>query len=751
MGQFYRGAEATFLDDAMFKLPYELMGKIIEKKDKEVNDSIDTLTAYSDKLKADVLEEDSPQLRAKIQEYQQRIDKTIQNIQNDPMNYNLQTGEIKTLSRDITRDWSSTGQIGTMEANKKQFLAEKERIADLVKAGKLDPAIATIEEAKIREKYKGEGGLKWNKEAQKAENALDIQNQYFKVDFDEKFLTHMKPDEWSEEYDSARGMYIYTNKNSGKQLTREDIIQTYLTQLQSDTPTLYAANRYGQLGGEQDLPGYEGVNRINEAVYYETVKGKDGKEQQVLRTNPNNYWGRKAEAAARVFEQRERNTSQSMKDNTYAQKLAEEERNKPEEVIIDVETNLGKKNYSSASSATTWTVNNTTLSTLQTEIGKVAEQNGIKPGTAAYKAIVSGNTKALQDLFVDPKTAEKYINRFNNVNMEINMQKAAIEQFNIDHAKELKALVKDPKKDKAVLDMNPANWSPAQKALYDKKMSEQKVIATNQGVATFDGLNMNNETQKEVKKVVASHILTGTGSFTAAQGLPSVKLGGARVRYLNPDNKMYTTDLSPSRKVAVTHKGKVYYFDRHSSSNQYRIGKEFVTVDPKNVLVTYPHRGEVNMNLYAQNGHINTTKAITDDDGNTIYGYQTMEGGKMVDITVDQDNTAPSRMLDNSKENYIQTSFKVGSFGIDATVKGVTTPRLQDAWDRSYEQRNIETTKLKYGNSFKIEAKAPNGAIYKIENGKYSIITSTSKQEITDPSVKMKMDQVIFYRAPITQ
>jgi hypothetical protein len=747
MGQFYRGAEATFLDDAMFKLPYELIGKVIEKKDKEVNDSIDTLTAYSDKLKADVLEEDSPQLRAKIQEYQQRIDKAVQGIQSDPMNYNLQTGEIKALSRDITRDWSSTGQVGTMEGNKKQFLAEKERIADLVKAGKLDPAIATLEEAKIREKYKAEGGLKWNRESQKAENALDIQNQYYKVDFDEKFLTHMKPEEWSEEYDTARGMYIYTNKYSGKQLTREDIIDTYLTQLQSDTPTLYAANRYGQLGGEQDLAGYEGVNRINEATYYETVKGKDGKERKVLKTNQDNYWGRKAEAAAKVFEQRERNTSQTMKDNTYAQKLAEEERNKPEEVIIDVETNLGKKNYSSTSSATTWTVNNSTLTNLQSEIGKLAEQNNIKPGTAAYKAIVSGNAAAIQKLFVDPKTAEKFINRFNDVNMEINLQKNAVNQFNTTYAKELKTLGNNGKG----LAANPALWTPAQKAFYDAKMKEQKVIATNQGVATFDGLNMNNETQKEVKKVVSSHILTGTGSFTAAQGIPSVKLGGARVRYLDPNNAMNVTDLSPTRKVAVTHKGKVHYFDRHSSSNQYKIGKEVVTVDPKNVLVTYPHKGEVNMNLYAQNGHINTTKAITDDEGNTIYGYQTMEGGKMVDITVDQDNTAPSRLLDNKKENYIQTSFKIGSFGVDASVKGVTTPRLQSAWDNTYEQRNIETTKLKYGNQFKGTVPGPNGSTYEVDNGQYFIKTNTSKQLITDPSVILTIDKAILYKTNTTE
>lgn len=742
MGQFYKGAEATFLDDAMFKLPYELMGKIIEKKDKEVNDSIDTLTAYSDKLKADVLEEDNPQLRAKIQEYQQRIDKAVQSIQSDPMNYNLQTGEIKALSRDITRDWSSTGQIGTMEGNKKQYLAEKERINDLVKAGKLDPAIATIEEAKIREKYKAEGGLKWNKESQRAENGLAIRDQYYKVEFDEKFLTHMKPEEWSEEYDTPRGMYIYTNKYSGKQLTREDIINTYLTQLQSDTPTLYAANRYAELGGDQDLAGYEGINRIGEATYYETVKGKDGEERKVLRTNQNNYWGRKAEAAAKVFEQKERNVSQTMKDNAYAQKLAEEERNKPEEVIIDVETNLGKKIVTANSSAITWKVNNTSLSNLQTEVGKLAEQNNIKPGTAAYKALISGDTVALRKFFVDPKTADNFINRFNSINMELNLQKAAIKQFNETYAKELKTLGNSGKG----LNNNPALWTPAQKAFYNSKMAEQKVITTNLGVATFDGLGMNNETQKEVKKVVASHILTGTGSFTAMQGIPSIKLGGARVRYLDSNNKMYTADLDPKKKVTVTYKGQPYYFDRHSSSNQYRIGKEFVKVDPKNVLVTYPHQGEVNMNFYAQNGHVNTTKVIKDDAGNTIYGYQTLEGGKMVDITVDLDNTAPSRILDNEKENYIQTSFKIGSFGIDATVKGVTTRRLQEAWDNTYEQRNIETTKIKYGNKFNGSAPGPNGTTYKVENGKYYIISNTGKQPITDPSIILSIDKAILYK-----
>ena len=40
MGQFYKGAEATFIDDAMYKPPYELMAAVIDKKDKVIDDTI---------------------------------------------------------------------------------------------------------------------------------------------------------------------------------------------------------------------------------------------------------------------------------------------------------------------------------------------------------------------------------------------------------------------------------------------------------------------------------------------------------------------------------------------------------------------------------------------------------------------------------------------------------------------------------------------------------------------------------------
>jgi hypothetical protein len=753
MGQSYRGTPAEFIDDAMYKAPYELIGKVIEKKDREINDTIDGLMAYNEKLKADVLEEDSPQTRSKIQEYQQRIDNTIQTIQSDPMNYNLQLGEIKSLSRDITKDWDPNGYMGTMIGNKQSFLAEKARIAKEVEAGRLEPHIAEIEEARIREKYRAQGGLKWNSEAQRAENGLSIQDQYYKVDFDEKFLTHMKPDEYSKEWDSLSGMYIFTHKRTGKNLTKEDIINTYLTQVGADTETQYAAQRYRELGGEGDLPGYEGITDFNNAVRYEKVKGKDGVEYNVLKTNPDNYWGRQAQAAAETFEQKSTGVSDTRSVNSWAVKEFEIKNEEGDDIIIDANVVLGKKNYSATSSANTWATNNAGLANLKSQMSNLAKQNGLKEGSAEYNAIMSGDETAIRTFFTDPTTANKFITQFNDINMELNVQKAAVNNFNKTFSKELKALGKGNE----ILSEDPSEWTPAQQKLYNEEMKKQKVKVGVTGTATFGPANLNKATKTEVKKATSGHILTGTGTFESLQGLPSLKLGGSRVRYLNENNKTYTSDLSPKRKVSVTYNGKQYYFDKYSADNTYSIPdpnsksgvNKTVKVRPTDVLVTLPVKGDPSLNLYAQNGHINQSAKIegTAMNGQPIYGYTTMENGKAVTITVDEDNTAPSMFLDNEKQNFIKSNIKVGSFSSEVHVKGISTENLDKVWAENYEQSNIETTKMKYGSMLTTDIVPYNedtNAV--IENGEYYLISDTRKELITDPEVKLRMDKKIFYK-----
>ena len=52
MGRFYETTAPEFVDDAMFKLPYEQMGAVLLAKDAKVGDDIEAATALGELLKA---------------------------------------------------------------------------------------------------------------------------------------------------------------------------------------------------------------------------------------------------------------------------------------------------------------------------------------------------------------------------------------------------------------------------------------------------------------------------------------------------------------------------------------------------------------------------------------------------------------------------------------------------------------------------------------------------------------------------
>jgi hypothetical protein len=397
------------------------------------------------------------------------------------------------------------------------------------------------------------------------------------------------------------------------------------------------------------------------------------------------------------------------------------------------------KNSSAESSGRTWSTNNASLTNLKGELGNLAKANGVKEGSDAYNAIISGNTAAIKAMFTDPKTAEKYIKKYNDINMEVNMQKASVKQFNKTYGTNLNE--------------DPNTWEKKDKDFYNQQMSK-KPIQQVSGKATFNGLGMNAATQKEYTTAVEQGIVNGVGTFTTTEGIPSMKYNGAKVRYLDKNNRMYSTALDPSKKVSITINGKTYFANKVSPASLYYINGKNVKVDPRNVLITEASNGPVNLPYYAQQGHLQSAEVFVEEDdskGNKVkvktMGFRTMEGNKMVDVAVDKANTAPSWTLDNKKENWTRSSLKIGSQAVEIEVKGITTPRLQQAWDNTYEMRNLETTKIKYGNSFEATIPGPNGSTYRIEDGKYYKDTQTKKgDEITDRGTIYEIDQAIFYK-----
>ena len=80
MGRFYQTTAPEFVDDAMFKLPYEQMGAVLLAKDAKVGDDIEAATALGELLKAQGLKVDEPRLNQKIQEYEDGIFSTVDYI-----------------------------------------------------------------------------------------------------------------------------------------------------------------------------------------------------------------------------------------------------------------------------------------------------------------------------------------------------------------------------------------------------------------------------------------------------------------------------------------------------------------------------------------------------------------------------------------------------------------------------------------------------------------------------------------------
>lgn len=121
MGRFYQTTAPEFVDDAMFKLPYEQMGAVLLAKDAKVGDDIEAQTALGELLKAQGLKVDEPRVNEKIKQYEDKIQQNVDYIRGDVLNYD--PTELSKLKREINEDWTR-GEIAAIQGNKSAFDAD---------------------------------------------------------------------------------------------------------------------------------------------------------------------------------------------------------------------------------------------------------------------------------------------------------------------------------------------------------------------------------------------------------------------------------------------------------------------------------------------------------------------------------------------------------------------------------------------------------------------------------------------------
>jgi len=131
MGQFYKGTEATFLDDAMFKLPYEQMQAALKAKDTAIGDTIQTAIKLGDFDIAHhaIDREDAARLK---QEWETKTQNLVDQVLVDPMNYKKVQGDIMSMSRDLNKDMQF-GDISTLGKRKAQIEDYQKSIEELYK------------------------------------------------------------------------------------------------------------------------------------------------------------------------------------------------------------------------------------------------------------------------------------------------------------------------------------------------------------------------------------------------------------------------------------------------------------------------------------------------------------------------------------------------------------------------------------------------------------------------------------------
>ena len=121
MGRFYQTTAPEFVDDAMFKLPYEQMGAVLLAKDAKVGDDIEAQTALGELLKAQGLKVDEPRVNEKIKQYEDKIQQNVDYIRGNVLNYD--PTELSKLKREINEDWNR-GEIAAIQGNKAAFDAD---------------------------------------------------------------------------------------------------------------------------------------------------------------------------------------------------------------------------------------------------------------------------------------------------------------------------------------------------------------------------------------------------------------------------------------------------------------------------------------------------------------------------------------------------------------------------------------------------------------------------------------------------
>ena len=367
MGANYRGTPAEFIDNAMFQLPYELIGNIVDKKNKEAEEYYTNALKLGDVTINGIQGVDSKRAKELVQGIQEEAQGLANDIKGNYMNWDSsKLAQLQKKTTDILKNEGAALE-GHYKGLQKYIEDETKRVGKENMTPELQKNLTDLF---IRD-WNAKGGTSW-----KSPNQYNTpQFEYMKgldkteTEFLSDFFKNMTGKNYKYSWDNEKGDWRYTGTNGTEGFLSEDI-DKYTKDFYIANPDRLAAidqrGRAGIFGFDtmKDLvDGNGNLKNLKDIV----------NEQGEIIGQSQNLIGRNVKAMQDVYRKRITETSRgsSMTDlgNHKAKSEYDEAMNPEPGINVSSEdSNLPYEN--STSFMTSYNNQNATINTFGQTIGK---------------------------------------------------------------------------------------------------------------------------------------------------------------------------------------------------------------------------------------------------------------------------------------------------------------------------------------------------------------------------------------------
>ena len=176
MGQFYKAEKIDHVANPIYQPPIDLMAKVLEAKDKIVDEGIaKTEQLNKDLLDIQVLDADNPRAEEIMNKYKSKIAEISAKIQQNPLEYTRSTGDMTALTNELQNEFTD-GELGVLINQKKNYDAWKALQIDRIKETKGAVTQRDLDniDAAYMKAYRDAGGA--NYQGKDKYNKLNLEN-----------------------------------------------------------------------------------------------------------------------------------------------------------------------------------------------------------------------------------------------------------------------------------------------------------------------------------------------------------------------------------------------------------------------------------------------------------------------------------------------------------------------------------------------------------------------------------------------